>query len=136
MKNILKLTLALFCGIVSTLSFGQYSFNSCTAAFVDNKMVVDEYTTKGKCILSLTATGKLTVCTVDLSPTETKIVHKIPFRIAIRDKNTQTLLMCSKDDVKQIDVQQVLAKCKKGDHIVLLTVDNQYAMPHNEILVQ
>ena len=136
MKNVTKLTFAFFGSLVSTICFGQQSFNSCTAAFLNNKLVVDEYTTKGTCILPISATGKLSVCTVDLSPMETKMVDKIPFRIAIRDKATQTLLMFSKDDIKQIDVQNVLAKCKKGDHIVLLTVDNQYAMPHNEILVQ
>ncbi|GAB2586836.1 hypothetical protein [Spirosoma areae] len=136
MKTAAKFTFALLCSLVSTICFSQSSFSSCTAAFLDNKMVVDEYTTKGRCILPSTATGKLTVCTVNLSPTESKIVDKLPFRIAIRDKNTQALLMFSRDDVKQIDVQNVLAKCRKGDHIVLLTVSNQYAMPHNEILVQ
>ena len=99
-------------------------------------MVVNEYSTKGKCILPLSAIGKLTVCTVNLSPTTSQAVDKIPFRIAIRNKNTQTLLLLTKTDVKQIDVHNVLTKCKKGDHIVLLTLDDQYAVPHNEILVQ
>lgn len=97
---------------------------------------MDEYSPKGKCVLPATATGKLTVCTVDLSPTTSKIVDRIPFRVAIRDKNTKTLLAFSSEEVKQVDVKTVLAKCKKGDHIVLLTVDDTYAMPHNEILVQ
>ncbi len=81
-------------------------------------------------------TGKLTVCTVNLSPTTSKRVDPIPFRVAIRDSHTQTLMILSKADVKQIDIQRVLAKCRKGDHIVLLTTNNQYAMPHNEILIQ
>lgn len=136
MKKVNSLILSLLCSTMSFACFGQNSFNSCTAAFLGDKMVVDEYTTKGKCILPATATGKLTVCTVDLSPTATKIVDRIPFRVAIRDKNTKTLLAFSTQDVKQIDVQTVLAKCRKGDHIVLLTVDSTYAMPHNEILVQ
>ncbi|WP_245776713.1 hypothetical protein [Spirosoma endophyticum] len=46
------------------------------------------------------------------------------------------MLLLTKTDVKQIDVHNVLTKCKKGDHIVLLTLDDQYAMPHNEIPVQ
>lgn len=136
MKRVNGSILVLFCTLMSTLCLGQTSFNSCTAAFLNNKMVVDKYTTQGKCILPANATGNLTVCTVDLSSTASKIIDKIPFRIAIRDKNTQTLLLFSTSDVKQMDVQAVLAKCQKGDHIVLLTVDNQYALPHNEILVQ
>ena len=136
MKNGSKLIFALCCSAVSTIGFGQHPFNNCSAAFLNNKMVVNEYTTKGKCSLPSNATGKLTVCTVNVSPTASQAVDKIPFRIAIRNKNTQTLLLLTKTDVKQIDVHNVLTKCKQGDHIVLLTLDDQYAMPHNEILVQ
>lgn len=136
MKKVSKLILAICCSTVSTIGFGQHTFNNCSAAFLDNKMIVDEYTTKGKCILSANVTGKLTVCTVNLSPTTSQAVDKIPFRVAIRNRNTQTLLLLTKADVKQIDVRNVLTKCEKGDHIVLLTLDDQYAMPHNEILVQ
>lgn len=136
MKKVSKLILAICCSAVSTIGFGQHAFNNCSAAFLNNKMVVNEYSTKGKCTLPSNATGKLTVCTVNVSPTASQAVDKIPFRIAIRNKNTQTLLLLTKTDVKQIDVHNVLTKCKKGDHIVLLTLDDQYAMPHNEILVQ
>lgn len=117
-------------------SHAQGSFNSCSAAFVGNKMVVNEYSTKGTCQLPTSAVGDLSVQTVDLSETESKGVDRIDFRVAIRDKATGTLIMYSGDTFRQVPVQQVLAKCKKGDHIVLLTVDNTYALPHNEILVQ
>ncbi|GAB4029987.1 hypothetical protein [Spirosoma gilvum] len=134
MKN--TLVIALLVCTVSTFSFGQQAFNNCSAAFLGNKMIVDQYTPKGKCSVSATATGKLTVNTVDLSPTESKAVEPIPFIVAIRDKNSQTLTRYSKGEVKRVNIQNVLAKCRKGDHIVLLTVDNQYALPHNEILVR
>jgi hypothetical protein len=121
---------------LATLSRAQGSFNSCSAAFVGNRMVVNEYSTKGQCRLLPTAKGELSVQTVDLSPTESKAVDKIDFKVAIRDKTTGTLMMYSGETFRQVPVQQVLAKCKKGDYIVLLTVDNRYALPHNEILVQ
>ena len=136
MKKVNGIVLTLFGMLAFTVCFGQMSFNSCTAAFLNTKMIVDAYTPSGKCVLPAKATGNLMVCTVNLSPTESKIIDKVPFRVAIRDRNTQTLLMLSTSDVKQIDVQSVLAKCRKGDHIVLLTISNQYALPHNEILVQ
>jgi hypothetical protein len=56
--------------------------------------------------------------------------------LAIRDENTKTLTMFSGEDFRKIEVQKVLAKCKKGDSIVLLTLEKQYALPHNEILVK
>ncbi len=97
-------------------------------------MVVDHYTDAGKCQLPATATGQLTVNTVNLSPTTSIPVNPIPFKIAIRDKATKTLTMYSDAVFRQVAVQRVLAKSHKGDHIVLLTLDNQYALPHNEIL--
>lgn len=127
--------IAVGCVFVSAAP-AQKPFNNCVAAFVGSKMVVNEYSPKGQCRLSATAIGDLSVQTVDLSPTESKAVDKIDFKVAIRDKATGTLLMYSGETFRQIRVQDVLARCQKGDHIVLLTMDNKYALPHNEILVQ
>lgn len=121
--------------IVSTRSMAQESFSSCSAAFIGPKMIVSEYSPNGQCRMLATETGELTVQTVALSPTGSKAIDKIEFKVAIRDRATGTLMMYSGETFRQVPVQQVLAKCKKGDHIVLLTMDNQYALPHNEILV-
>ena len=136
MKKVNGLPLALFCILISTIGFGQKVFTDCSAAFLTSKMVVDSYTDQGKCLLSSSTTGELTVCTVNLSPTKSKAIDKIAFKIAIRDKDTQTILLYSNENFEQIAIERVLAKCKKGDHIILLTLDDKYAMPHNEILVQ
>lgn len=56
--------------------------------------------------------------------------------VAIRDKNTHTMVMYSNKTYKELDIRKVLSKCNVGDHIVLLTTDHQYALPHNEILVE
>ncbi|GAA4394701.1 hypothetical protein GCM10023187_00810 [Nibrella viscosa] len=122
--------------LLSGLCCGQGTFTHCSAAFLGNKMVVNAYTPTGKCVVSATATGPLTLHTVDLSPTESKKVEQLSFQVAIRDKDTKTLLLYSKESLRQVDIQQVLAKCRKGDYIVLLTLDDRYALPHNEILVQ
>lgn len=117
-------------------AYSQEQFTNCTAAFLDNRIVVDTYSPEGQCILSENATGILTVCTADLSPTESIAKDTVSFMVAIRDKNSRTLLMYSKDTFKSLDIRKVLAKCRKGDHIVLLTLDSQYALPHHEILIQ
>lgn len=136
MKNVKSLLLFVCFQALSGWCLAQESFTKCSAAFLGSNMVVNEYTTKGVCVLPATATGQLTVNTVDLSPKESKAIDRIAFRIAIRDKDTKTLMMYAPDEFREVDVQRVLAKCKKGDHIVLLTVDNQYALPHNEILIR
>ena len=136
MKKTTRFVFILFCSSLAHWSFAQNSFRNCAAAFLNNKMVVNEYTNAGKCVVSSTAAGELSLYTVDLSPTQAKAVDKIEFKVAIRDQNTKTLTMFAREDFKQVEIQKVLAKCKKGDYIVLLTLDEQYALPHNEILVQ
>jgi len=132
MKKII--TVAFFCCAFAQVGFSQHI---CSAAFLGNKMIVDQYTKTGyKNEISLKATGDLTVNIVDLSPTESKAVDKIPFEVAIKEKDTQTITLFSKEDFMKVDVQKVLSQCKKGDQIVLLTLDKQYALPHNEILVK
>ena len=135
MTKVIRLAFVLYCCALLKPAFGQNAFLNCTAAFLDNKIVVDDYSPRGKCSLAATATGNLTVCTADLSPTASVAVDKITFKIAIRDQNTHTLVMYSNKNFRQIDIRQVLSKCRKGDHIVLLTLDDRYSLPHNEILV-
>ena len=136
MKSVSGFLFTIFLTLPALSVFGQNHFNNCTAAFLGQKIIVDQYTTEGKCVLPLTATGKLTVCTADLSPDRSTAKDKIAFKIAIRDKNTGTLVMYSGDTYRKIDIQKVLAQCSPGDRIVLLTMDREYALPHNEILVQ
>ncbi|MFN0175373.1 MAG: hypothetical protein ACKVU0_12040 [Saprospiraceae bacterium] len=136
MNNSKFFACAFFCFSLTVTCFAQEAFTSCTAAFLDNKIIVDEYTPNGKCALSAASTGVLTVCTADLSPTNSIPVKQIKFMVALRDQNTKTLTMFSSETYKQIDIQKVLARCKTGDHIVLITMDDAYSLPHNEILVK
>ncbi|AKD55732.1 hypothetical protein [Spirosoma radiotolerans] len=138
MKQVMKKSLiAVLCSLC-TVSFAQQKqpFSTCSAAFIDSKMIVNLFQPTGQCRLSPKASGELTVKTIALSSTESKPLNKIPFTVAIRDKATNTLHMYSRKPMCQIPVQRVLANCKKGDNIVLLTVSNRYALPHNEILVK
>ena len=136
MKKVNCITLTIVGCIMATLSFAQQPFSNCAAAFLDQKMVVESYSLTAKCAILESTTGVLTVCTADISETATVAVDKIKFKIAIKDHRTGTLTMFSDQTYKNIAIQKVLAKCKKGDSIVLITLNNQYALPHNEILVQ
>ncbi|WP_266368327.1 hypothetical protein [Tellurirhabdus rosea] len=131
-----RLTLLLLGTLLSTVSLAQSSFQHCSAAFVSGRMLVDQYSPKGTCRLNTKANGELSVWTINATDKETKAVSRIPFKVAIRDKDTQTLLLFSNDSFRQVNIRNVLTKCRKGDRIVLLTLDRQYALPHNEILVE
>lgn len=130
--SIIFILLTILC---SHFGFGQERFNNCSAAFLNSKMLVNEYSPSGKCSVSITQKGDLTVSTVELSSTESKAIAPIMFQVAIKDKNTGTLMIISKEKIQKIEIQKILEKCKKGDSIVVLTENDEYSLPHNEILV-
>lgn len=121
--------------LTSTASFAQQPYSQCSAAFVSSKRIVNDYGPKGRCQLPASTTGMLTVRTIALTSTATKPLRKIDFSVAIRDKATGTVHLYSSRTYRQLPVKTVLARCKKGDHILLLTKDSRYALPHNDIIV-
>ncbi len=116
--------------------FAQNKFSNCSAIFLNQKMVVDDYSPNGKCLLQTTTTGQLTVCTAVFENDNWRAVDKIPFRITIRDGETKTLLSFSDKTYKNIAINTVLSKCRKGDYILISVLKDDYALPHNEILVE
>lgn len=134
--KILKLfSLLIFFAGVYRAGHAQEAFTNCTAAFLNGKLVVDEYSPGGKCVMNANAAGQLTVATVDLSAEEARPTGQLDFKIAIRDGHSKTLMLFSEKTYRKVQVQEVLKKCKKGDAIVLLTLDDEYAFPHHEILI-
>ncbi len=131
----------LFAAVIAVMVFNingiaQNKFSNCSAIFLNQKMVVDDYSPKGKCLLQTTTTGQLTVCTAVFKNDKWRAVDKIPFRITIRDGETKTLLSYSDKTYKNIDINTVLSKCRKGDYILIRVLKDEYALPHNEILVE
>ncbi|MCU0346839.1 MAG: hypothetical protein MUC59_07835 [Saprospiraceae bacterium] len=116
----------------ASTAFGQDKFSNCTAAYLNNKLVVNEYSPDGYCEVLKTASGELTVQTMD----DTAPTGKTSFKIAIRDGSTKTLCSISDKTYREIPIERVLAKCKPGDAIVLLTTNDRYSLPHNEIWVK
>lgn len=122
--------------IATSFSADAFCQWSCSAAFLDEKIIVNEYTDNGWCEISRKATGDLTVQTANLSPENSIPTGKIGFKIAIRNGQTKTLLSFSGKTWKNISIEKILAKCKVGDSIVLIITDDDFALPHNEILVK
>lgn len=132
MKTLLVIVFALFSVTISA----QEKYNNCAAAFLNNKMIVEKYEPHAKAHITKNATGELTVCTADISELETKAVDKIMFSIAIKNSKTGTILLVTKKSILRFDIATVLTKCNIGDSIILLTENDAYALPHNEILVE
>ncbi len=114
----------------------QNKFNNCSAVFLNQKLVVDDYSPTGKCVVKSTDTGQLTVSTATFENDKWLAGDKIDFKITVRDGRTKTMLSFSDATYQTIDIKKVLAKCQKGDYILISIVKDEYALPHNEILVE
>lgn len=110
-----------------------HMFSSCAAIFLNDEMLVEDYSPNAVCMLDEGATGILAVSVVSISTDMIVPYENIGFKVAIRNSETNTLWLFSEETFLEVDLEKVLAKCKLGDRIVLLTVDEQYSLPHNEI---
>jgi hypothetical protein len=124
-------------GLVMTgcISHAQEPFTQCAGAFLNQKLVVDDYSPAGKSEISLNATGELTVCTAEISEERTTPLERIKFKIALKKQHVNTIILFSDTTYKEIKIEKVLSQCKSGDRIILITVDDRYSLPHHEILV-
>ena len=133
MNKVLFMVAFLF---ATTTLLGQGAFNDCAAICLDKVALVKDYSPRGTCEIQQDAKGTLAIYTVELSESAITPKKSIEFKVAIEDAATKTLWLFSEKTFKEIAVEKILAKCKKGDAIRLLTVDNAFALPHNEILVK
>lgn len=132
----MKNSLIIYFIFTVNITFAQNKFSNCSTAFLNNKSIIESYYPNAKAQVSKMDKGILTVCTANISEKETKPIDKILFSIAIKDSATGTILLaCEKPEYK-FDLAKLLAKCNKGDKIVLITKKDEYSLPHNEILVK
>lgn len=108
-------------------------FSECAAIFLNDKMLVDEYSPDGKCKLEEGMPGRITVSTVSLNENGGTAQKPIKFSVAIKDKKTNTLWMYTDKPVKDIDTKRLLDKCNSGDKIIIMTTHRIYSLMHNEI---
>jgi hypothetical protein len=135
MKNKYLILMAILMIAFTINLTAQNRFNECSAAFLNQKMIVDDYSPAGKCVIDANATGQLTVSTAIYENDKWRAVEKISFKITIRDGKTKTLFSYSDATYEEVDIKKVLEKCQKGDYILISLVKDLYALPHNEVLV-
>ena len=139
-KNIMKKLLLLSFLFIGNIMIAQDLYNSCSAAFLNDQMIVEEYSATAKAKISKETTGWISAGAVSLGDVSKgekafEITEKLAFGVAIKDASTGTIMLFSPKEYKKIEAEKVLAKCRKGDSIIIMTIDNKFALPHNEILV-
>jgi len=115
----------------------KHKFLQCAAILHDGKVLVDTYSTAGKCMITGQLKGTLSVSTIsfdeDMGMTP---ITPINFRIAIRNDKSNTLWMYSNELVKEVDLEDVRVKLGNGDKIVFLTANDIYSLPHHEVEIR
>jgi hypothetical protein len=136
----MKRAIVLIFLILSKVAFSQEPYMNCSAVFLNDEMIVEEYTDVAKCKISKEAKGIISAGTVSLGDEKAggkrfEITQKFEFGVAIKDGNTGTIIMYSQKKYTKIEAEKILAKCRKGDSILIMTTDDQYALPHNFLMV-
>ena len=108
-------------------------YSNCAAVYLNNNMLVNDFSPEGICKVEQGMKGKLQVSTVYFSMDAAQPFTNVGFKVAIKNEKTNTLWMFSDQTFHEIELEKILAKCNQGDKIMLLTVDQQFSLPHHEI---
>ncbi len=120
-------------GNAQTSSCKSNKFSECAAIYLDNKMMVDDYSPSGKCTVMPNSKGILHVYGIRLYPEMQIPMDQVSFKVAIHNTKTNTMWMFSEETYQTLALEKVLAKCEEGDNIILLTTNSQYSLPHHKI---
>ena len=111
---------------------------SCSVVTLDQQWIPDSYDRGATCVLKKSATGTISVHeTFDVSNRDHYNKEDfISFKVVLFKKDFDTMVSFSDENYTRLDVESVLAKCEKGDEIVIILNDpNKYSLPHHRITV-
>jgi hypothetical protein len=120
-------------GFINNVPLTGETFTDCAAIIYKGEMLVDEYSPRGECKLNEGMRGVITVSAVELNEEGGRPVKNIPFKIAIKNGKTNTQWMFSDKTFNKVFLEDILKECNTGDKIIIITTDQKYALPHNEI---
>ncbi len=119
--------------VVDAISYKSVDYSDCAAIFYNGEMLVNEYSPDGKCQLGAGMKGKLTLSAVTLTESSATPTTVLPFRVAIKHSDSNTLWMFTESAVKEVMLEDIVKECKKGDKIIILTAYKKYSLSHHEI---
>ena len=108
-------------------------YTDCAAIFFNDTVLVDDFSPLGECKLDFLEKGVLTLASVKLTDQGVSAIKKLPFQVAIKNQESNTMFLFTTGVVESIDVREIMNHCKMGDSILILTVDQQYNLTHHEI---
>ncbi|MEL6649972.1 MAG: hypothetical protein AAFQ87_04120 [Bacteroidota bacterium] len=116
--------------------WAQGDFSTCAAVYLNDNMLISEYSPRGESKVSLNAQGQLRLRKI-VAPKDKWEVSgpSQEFRVAIKDKQTGSLVMLDDRRYRSLELSEILAFCEAGDKIMILATDRSLGIPGSEILV-
>ena len=79
--------------------------------------------------------GNLSISNMSKTCSKGTEYNAIGFKLAVKDKKTNTIWMYTEETIYEIDLQELIEQCDFGDSIIFMTIDKKYKLPINEIVV-
>ena len=114
------------------------SGRSCSVVCLNQDWIPDSYDRGANCTIKQSANGIISVHeTYDVSDREHYNKESfISFKVVLFKKDFDTMISYSDENYTELDVKSVLAKCEKGDEIIIiLNNPDKYSLPHHRIKV-
>lgn len=116
--------------------WAQGDFNTCAAVYLNDDMLISEYSPRGKSQVSMDAQGQLRLRKIVAPKDKWEVSGPAQeFRVAIKDKQTGSLVMLDDRRYRSLKLSEVLAFCEAGDKIMIIATDRSLGIPGAEILV-
>ncbi|MEM6343586.1 MAG: hypothetical protein AAF927_06880 [Bacteroidota bacterium] len=132
-----KVVMFFYAVLFVNLILAQSDFSNCAAVYLNDNMVITEYSPKGISKVSLSDKGSLQLRVVTAPDGNWRVSGSAQaFRVAIRDQKTGTLVMFGDKTYRRLEISEVLRKCKAGDHILILSTNRELGITGAEILVE
>lgn len=137
MKKSVTICAVVFCIAVVGLAQNPLDTNrSCSVVCLGDSWIPESYERDAKTSIDLKGTGVISVHeTNDIS--DKKDYNRkdfIEFKVAIFKKKFDSMVSFSDSSFTEINAQEILRKCEKGDQVVIILKNaEKFSLPHHRI---
>jgi len=111
------------------------NFNKSAAIFFNENILVNVYSSKPGCFMGTSLDGYVTVYKLAEKRNGAANTDKIPFQIAIYNKEKKTMRMFSSRVYEYIKWQEIVQELLEDESVYIMLTDKQYTLEYHEIKI-
>ena len=122
--------------LFSFIKTGNTNYSQFAAILLDDEPLINRNGDTGPLSVgNKKRTGTLSVSSMTKSCGDAlNAVAPIGFRVAIKNRRTNSLWMYSDDVLFELDLQEVFQQCEAGDQLIFMTVDRKYRLGRHVVV--